>query len=1180
MQSDSDTLTQSPSQSFSGDVPENGNADDFYLLHDTMRFDDTVPLEVESQMLNLDCETQELEDADCDGNFTQLLDELETKGFGDSDGEGTDRTVVLDDDDDESEIGIGDNPVSLGERQYDSHCEPSVKDFVVDSDASSKKFSSGSVRRSFMSVRTASLRASSNAAVRVVTPNKANKESSFCWSNIQSVTEHLRKDDEMADIRNPTSVCTRLTSGNTNDGTCNWSQNMKGLGDKRVSSVVRKLLYEDTSTGNNAPVNDSDGTNGGKDMPDLLAFNHELARLSYVDSHEPGESSQINALDIVDKFLLVNDVKLSQEVVPEKTIKEKTPLMSREKGTQTLAKRSSLRSPIRDVSIFDWSDIRDGEEAGKFFCKRKEEGLNLGKNIMGLTRSDSRLVSLDSEGENKVVEISELKTKNNLEFDELLNAEALEQLPEATGTSNDLIDMYDVGFDTQMAAEAMEALVCGPPASHDMDECYHFAETVVVCSPRSVTKKKARLKHEPLRKRPSSTDSDGMTKQTKRTKIAKTKPSNEVLITSCRNSRNSRIKQLESASAVKTKAKKDKLKGESAYLGTRYTKSFELRKTVGEAERSSIKGVDRSDSSLKSNENLSPSKRPLLEYSTFTPIACRTRLSRAAKPLKGLNSSNNSGEGRNILREFTQLSGKSSSLGVDAPLHSTVTGKSSMLGSKQISILKKNKQRQQRQQEPSELRGLHEEIAIRSYEIRDALSYHPRGKRTRRNMSVRLNRVGDLDGQSKVTAEEVNIESITRRKRSKRNVTGSCVNRKTKKETQPFIHPLPSSSFPGKKYEGSLAGSNVYESGPANGALNCSSAVMNEKMVPEVLCQAKSSAHCGKKGDVDFVSPPKDAEGGITPINCNTLDMASRSCKVDYNHKKSCKKSLSRSSHATELIRLDAIEAASNPALKDLRKRRDMANVRVLFSNHLDEDIIKQQQKISARLGVSIASSSSEATHFVTDQFARTRNMLEAIALGKPVVTHLWLESCGQASCFIDEKNYIMRDPKKEKEIGFSMPVSLARARECPLLQGKEIFITPNVKPSRELVLSLAKAVHGQIVESIGRSAKNGNKIPEDLLILSCEDDYTICAPLIEKGAAVYSSELLLSGIVIQKLEYDRHRLFTDHNHIKRIRPTHFYAHPEFISPPRIPTAMEGFKFRIETSIDGQPLPSTSTFGN
>lgn len=91
--------------------------------------------------------------------------------------------------------------------------------------------------------------------------------------------------------------------------------------------------------------------------------------------------------------------------------------------------------------------------------------------------------------------------------------------------------------------------------------------------------------------------------------------------------------------------------------------------------------------------------------------------------------------------------------------------------------------------------------------------------------------------------------------------------------------------------------------------------------------------------------------------------------------------------------------------------------------------------QILARLGVPIASSSSDATHFVADKFVRTRNMLEAIALGKPVVTHLWLESCAQASCFIDEKNYVLRDTKKEKEIGFNMPVSLARACSSPLLK-------------------------------------------------------------------------------------------------------------------------------------------------
>lgn len=83
----------------------------------------------------------------------------------------------------------------------------------------------------------------------------------------------------------------------------------------------------------------------------------------------------------------------------------------------------------------------------------------------------------------------------------------------------------------------------------------------------------------------------------------------------------------------------------------------------------------------------------------------------------------------------------------------------------------------------------------------------------------------------------------------------------------------------------------------------------------------------------------------------------------------------------------------------------------------------------------------TDATHFIADQFVRTRNMLEAIAFGKPVVTHLWLESCGQAGCFVDEKSQILRDNKKEKEFGFSMPASLARACQHPLLQVNIMFM-------------------------------------------------------------------------------------------------------------------------------------------
>ena len=61
--------------------------------------------------------------------------------------------------------------------------------------------------------------------------------------------------------------------------------------------------------------------------------------------------------------------------------------------------------------------------------------------------------------------------------------------------------------------------------------------------------------------------------------------------------------------------------------------------------------------------------------------------------------------------------------------------------------------------------------------------------------------------------------------------------------------------------------------------------------------------------------------------------------------------------------------------------------------------------------------------------------MIEAMIAGRPVVTHLWLENSGQASYFIDENKYILKDAKKKKEIGFSMFTSLVSAQKRLLLQ-------------------------------------------------------------------------------------------------------------------------------------------------
>ncbi|TVU34708.1 hypothetical protein EJB05_16555, partial [Eragrostis curvula] len=239
--------------------------------------------------------------------------------------------------------------------------------------------------------------------------------------------------------------------------------------------------------------------------------------------------------------------------------------------------------------------------------------------------------------------------------------------------------------------------------------------------------------------------------------------------------------------------------------------------------------------------------------------------------------------------------------------------------------------------------------------------------------------------------------------------------------------------------------------------------------------------------------------------------------------KKPQQRGLLKSPGSRELASLFRNEVS--PILPSSRQRRNMSKIRVLLSQSMDKETIKLQTKILTYFGLPVATSISDATHFVAEKFARTRNMLEAISVGIPIVTPSWLECCGEARCFIDEKKYIMRDIKKEKELGFSMPVSLSRACKKPLLEGRRVLITPHAKPSKEVLKSLVAAAHGQPLERITAPMMK-NKNFEGTFVISCEQDHSICLPFLKNGFEVFDSELLLNGIITQKLEFERYRLF------------------------------------------------------
>ncbi|PSS33934.1 PAX-interacting protein [Actinidia chinensis var. chinensis] len=1165
---------QSSPPSLPGTKFEDEVFDELQFLQNTLPFADTVPFEYafESQAVNLTGETQVLDDTDDVANIgTQLLDDCDNE-LVDTDSGGTDTTELVDHtqelSDDDSAKRVSNYPVDLknklhnpNSRQDDRGSQAELDGLIIEQQ------SLGSEQKNFTSVRTAALRASGLAA----------RSMAFKVTNSQSSKQHTAEDNGITVIRNSSVFGTEV---DREDFSVECNEQIDGLKNEnkcRVgSSIVRRLFREDTLAETERPNNYITDAAGGADLPRLPACDNEMAGLSYVDSQEPGELSQANALDFVDRFLTFNVLDFDQEVDIGRSTGGKSNPVSSVKGTQSLAKRTILINRAGERGVFDWDNSREDEGGGEFFTKKKEAFFDNGdrrkisftepqklrhpdpkgsgaideigdtkeqyvhRTVSGLVNSGSRLVSNKSKRNDETTKVTETKFKRNLtkELNEQLKIGFSDGM-EATGTDKDMLDLQNVGFDTQMAAEAMEVLCFGLDRTDCANKNTNQGIKDIYKDSSSREKKNgAQSKKDFLQKRSNSSRSGVFKRNSYQTRSIRTQLSKASTISSGKRVRNVRKHCDTELPKQELKRAKSNAKGCFATHGfenlnkisSEITEQMEEERTL---RRKDTDEVDRCHAIATSSGSLSLKKRHLQEQvGTFTPIARRTRQQRATSQSGAGIASNDFGEIRPTRAIGLNDRTRGCNIGCDA---------SSMLSSKEKSSkLNSNQSVELENVEVIEQEQSHEKLSdtIGTVGI-DSLKYE-RKRRTQRKLSGRLNGSANLQLVNQFVGQETNGQSLQKSNRLKTNALIPSMDLGLKRKTSESA------------YAESVLVS-VDKGGSGCAGLKCN--FVDDDVVPEDVVGDLASERTCTQIDADTISGGETARGNTklkvspgdrckpsgsataTPINCATpINAASPICMGDEYLKQSCRKNLSRSFLRREINNLFSNVSEPTSTTKDSRRRRDMANVRVLFSHHLDEDIIKHQKKILARLGASVASSISEATHFVTDKFVRTRNMLEAIAFGKAVVTHLWLESCRQASCFIDERSYILRDAKKEKEFGFSLPVSLARACQHPLLQGQKVFITPSTKPGKDVLASLVNAVHGKVVERIGRSAFKEDKILDDLLVISCEEDYALCVPFLEKGAAVYSSELLLNGIVTQKLEYERHRLFVDQ--VKRTRST------------------------------------------
>ncbi|KAI4317665.1 hypothetical protein L6164_025516 [Bauhinia variegata] len=1045
-------------------------------LEDTQPLYDNTPVEDaletqevnfadETQVLNISSETQVLDDIDGIENInTQLLDEIDEVPV-DSNNEQTDGTEILENIDelstDNPQCKDGAQSVACKNIQCEPFCGHGEKKISEQSNAiTDEQTSSGRKPPPFTYIRVQSLRESA-LAIR----NKALKQNNGKTKSVAGTSQPLEplllKDDRE-------SFLVGSEKGREFDhGKCN--EEMEGFRNKNkckvAGSAVRRLFNDDSPTENKGPSLNSENIYGGEGLANLSNYDNELAGLSYVNSQEPGELSQANALDFIDGFLQENLIEFDQEANHGKNMQEKSKSLPITKGQQHLAKKANDKGKAVKTGVFDWDDSREDERGGDILIRRREDifgsesrrqkscplfqnakgsrlkdgdkQLSISNKRINAVHSDSKLLLHNLNVSDNTAEETATRTRRNLANELEANVESSRAQMDPIATAADAPEMLNVGLDTQMAAEAMEELCNGEGiVNHDTNDASYVTKS-------SLTDQ---LNNSSAQKTMEITSKEHTVKCDRKMKKKRSKET----------------RQLCGKHNLMRRSKRGKLKvgdnvtsNASENASEMPSQNSKKRKSAGASKIHPTEKLNNCTANeSRSEQGLVDKRQKQGGVSDFTPVAYRTRQSSA------LNQSMK--KPASLFRNFRE-------------------------------------------------------------EDREVVSLE------KRNSGIGIQVLNALDPElAMVCSDDFGLDENT-----KLPSKLSCNNNGTKIYTVdcPRRRSLRKLSTCDKGSE--KLGGSVKESAQSEDIAKSTGA--------DSPLSAKSFV------DTRLVESPTDrykpsGSASVTPAGHKTLvNDASPICMGDDYYKQSCNRTVSTSClvkvpHKELCRELRRLSATGSEPTTPSRKRRDMNDVRILYSNHLDEDIVRHQKKILARLGASVASSITDATHFVADQFVRTRNMLVAIASGKPVVTHLWIESCGQASCFIDEKNYILRDSKKEKEFGFSMPVSLARASQHPLLEGRRVFITPNTKPSRETISSLVKAVQGEAVERIGRSALKDDKIPDNLLVLTCEEDYSICLPFLEKGAAVYSSELLLNGIVTQKLEYERHVLFADN--VKKTRST------------------------------------------
>ncbi|KAI8819553.1 uncharacterized protein EV422DRAFT_96788 [Fimicolochytrium jonesii] len=146
-----------------------------------------------------------------------------------------------------------------------------------------------------------------------------------------------------------------------------------------------------------------------------------------------------------------------------------------------------------------------------------------------------------------------------------------------------------------------------------------------------------------------------------------------------------------------------------------------------------------------------------------------------------------------------------------------------------------------------------------------------------------------------------------------------------------------------------------------------------------------------------------------------------------------------------------------------------------------------------------------------------------ALSAGKIIVNVKWLDDSKKAGKFVDEKKYLLKDPKTEKQYGFTLAKSCKRAQDHtqpPIFAGLTFYATSSVMPRPEELKDILEAAGAKWSKS------PPPKTPvDDFVVIGHQADAKELASLIDAGWIVHSNEFVLTGLLRMEVDYQSHIL-------------------------------------------------------